>query len=377
MQVLTAAPREALTSAQIISVLNADALEVDKGLELLDASDTVVSDLSADLLGGEVERHNYADVHGTVRLSVSRELAWTTDRVRPYLLLRDPVTEISTRYNLGVYLLKTPERVLGESPPVFDVSGVDKVSLLQSVVGDTYVVPTGTSYLDAVTSAISAAGAGSRVNLGGPAVGTTLASPMVWALTESSQATWLNVVNDLLASVGYIGVWADSDGYFRSGPYATPLTRATEWALSVDDPRTSLVSEDRTEKSEGFEAVNSWRFVQRGIIAAPSEGSGVYTFTNSSDGPFSVDTIGRTIRKVVYLDAADQTALVAQGNAVIQADRQVTRTFDLRTGPLPQAGHFDVLTYQDADAGGLTKVQARSWTLPLDGSDMSWILEVI
>lgn len=377
MQSLTADPRSALTAAQVTAVLNADSIEVEPGLELLDTSDNVVSDISSDLVGGEVERHNYADIHGTVRLSISRPLTWSTDRVRPYVTLTNPTIGTAARFNLGVYLLKTPERAMGEDLVTYDVAGVDKVSLLQVPIGDTYVVPAGTSYLDAVAAAISAAGAGTRVNLGGPAVGVTLAAPMVWALTESDQATWLRVVNDLLAAIGYTGIWADQDGYFRSGPYVLATARNAEWALSVDDARTSLVSENRTEKTDGFEAVNSWKFVRRGMTTAPTEGSGVYTVTNQSAGSFSVDAVGRRLWKVLYLDAADQASLVSQGDAVVQGDMQITRTLDVRTGPLPQAGHFDVLTYTDADLGGSLKTQARSWALPLDGSDMTWTLEVL
>lgn len=374
MQSLMASPRDALTDAQVSALLQADAISIAAGLELLDANDAVVSDISDDLVDGEVEHHNVADVHGTCRVSISRALTWATDRVRPYLTLTDEVSGVSARFNLGVYLLTTPERAVGEDPATFDVQGFDKLTLLQPIIGDTYVVAAGTSYLTAVAAAISAAGAGSRVTLDGTASAKTLPDAMVWALADSDQATWLTVVNDLLAAIGYGKLWVDQDGYFRAEPYISPVTRAVEWAFSADDERTSIVGEDRVQKVDTFQTVNSWRFVRKGLTSAPSEGAGFYTVT---DATAIAANGGRAVWRVEFLDAADQTSLKAQGDALVQQDRQSVTSLEISTGPLPIAGHLDVVTYTDSALNGLVKAQAASWSLPLNGDDMTWTLEVL
>lgn len=374
MQRLTAPPRDGLTAAQVTALLAADSVEIAPGLELLDSADEVVADISDDLADGEVKYQADADVQRTCHLSIGRELSWATDRVRPYLTMTDPVAGVSARFNLGVYLLTVPQRAAGEDPTTFDADGVDKLALLQPIVGDTYVVSAETAYLDAVRAAIAAAGAGSRVALDGTASAKTLPEAMVWALADSDQATWLDVVNDLLAAIGYGRLWVDQDGYFRAEPYATPATRGVEWAFSVDDARTSIVGQDRVEKVDHYQDFNSWRFIRRQPDTAPTEGAGVYTVT---DADAIAANGGRVAWRVEYLDAADQEALVAQGNAIAQGDRQSTRSLDITTGPLPIAGHLDVVTFADAALGGVLKAQAATWTLPLDGSDMTWTLEVL
>ena len=67
---------------------------------------------------------------------------------------------------------------------------------------------------------------------------------------------------------------------------------------------------------------------------------------------------------------------------VLDAYRQGLKTkaiaerFKVTTGPVPAAGHFDIFDYLDA-AFGARKVQAVEWSLPLDGSDMTWTWEAV
>lgn len=374
MQNLTEAPRDALTAAQVTALLTGPWVQVTGGLELLDTSDVLIDDISDDLDSGSVSRNMYAAVHGTCSLKLARELQWGRDRVRPYLTLS--AGGVEARFNLGVFVLTTPKRNVEESPETFDVTGYDKLHLLQGPIGDTYTVPAGTSYLTAVATVIAAAGAGTNVNLDGTASAKTLPADMVWPLSETEQASYLKVANDLLAAIGYRGLWADQNGTYRSEPYLAPAQRAVEWAFDLDDARTNIVGEQRTVTSDVWGVPNWWRFIQRSLETAPSEGAGQYTVTNASSGLSSYASLGRYVRKVVYLDAADQAALVSQGNRIVAEDQQVLTTVALTTGPFPIAGHFDVATYSDR-AYGVQKVQAREWQMSLLGEDMSWTWEVV
>ena len=375
MQSLTAAPREALTTAQVTDVLTGPSLSVSAGLELLDATDALVEDISDDLLGGTVKRSNYATIHGTVDLSVSRALAWGAARVRPYMTLSNDDTD--ARFNLGVYVLATPERQIGETPETFGVQGYDKLYLLQGEIGDTYTVASGVAYLTAIRDVITASGVGGQVLLDATAAATTLPAARVWPLVENEAPTYLRVINDLLDAIGYRGLWADENGAFRSEPYQAPSVRAIEWTFSADDVNTTLVGEDRTLVEDRWNTPNWWRFVRKNLAAAPTEGAGYYTVTNQSDGATSIDALGFTRRKTVFLDAADQASLVTQGDRIVQKDRRVSSILDVTTAPLPIAGHFDVASWVDAAAGGTRKVLARSWELPLTGEDMRWQMETV
>lgn len=372
MQVLTAAPRDTLTAAQVRALLTADDVTVTAGLELLDGSNVIVEDISDALVSGQVERQNKADVHGTCRLVIEQELAWGKDRVRPYMILASG--GVSARFNLGVFVLTSPDSVRGLDPAAFTVSGFDLLHLLQAPVGDTYVVAAGTTYLAAVQGALAASGSGGNLLIDGTLQDTVLPATMVWALTPTDPATWLRIINDLLAAISYRGLWVDQDGSFRSGPYATPASRAVEWTFNTSDTGTDLIGQTRTLASDVWAAKNWWRFVRRGMTTTPVEGDGIYTVTNASSGRTSIAALGRTVRAAVqYLDAADQAALVAQGDEIVNNDQATSRTFTIEVDPLPIAGHCDII--QLVDAGDTDKCQAVSWIINLDGSPGRWILE--
>lgn len=379
MQLLTASPRQSLTDAVVSALLTADALTVSSGCELLDGDDELVGDITDDFVGGTIRRECLAAVHGTCSLQLTRDLAWGRQRVRPYMTLEADLPStghVQARFNLGVFVLTTPTQSL-EPEPIYQVDGYDKLHLLQAQVGDSYSVAAGTGYLAAVRTAIVAAGAGERVLLDSTALAKVLPAAMTWPLDSSTETKWLNIVNDLLAAVGYRGVWTDQDGYFRSEPSRPPAERPLEWRFDVDDARTTIVGDERVLTADTWGVPNWWRFLRRAVDTSPSEGSGQYTVANDSDGPTSLARLGRRVPKVVWLDAADQASLVAQGDTIVAADRRVTATLELTTGPFPIAGHFDVASYSDALAPGQGRLQARSWELPLDGSDMRWTWEVV
>lgn len=374
MQALTAPPRDGLTEAQVRALLTGDTVTVTAGLDLLDGTNTLVEDISADLFAGEVERNCYADVHGTCRLAIMRQLAWGRDRVRPWMVLSDG--GVSARFNVGVFVLTTPDTARGDDVPTYTVTGLDLMHLLQDGPGDTYVVAAGTGYLAAVQAVLALTGIGVPALLDGTRSAAVLPGPMVWALTPDSPASWLRIINDLLGAVGYRGLWMDENGVPRSEPYAAPSARPVEWVLDTTDRRTDLIGADRTLASDVWAARNWWRFVRKGMASQPVEGAGIYTVTNASTGRTSVAALGRTARAAVqYLDAVDQASLVAQGDKAVAADQAVSRTFTLSVDPLPIAGHFDVVRLDDA--GDSDKCQVTSWQLPLDGSQGRYVMEAV
>lgn len=375
MQGLTDPPRDVWTGAEITGLLTGDTLRVSAGLELLDTSNMLVEDISDDLVGGTVSRNNNADVHGSCNLQITRELIWGKDRVRPYMVLSDSAQIVTARFNLGVFLCTSPDTPRAYDPITYEVSGYDLMYLLNSTgPGDTWVAASGNTYLAAVQAVLSAAGTNVPLNLDGTLGSTTIPSTMVWALIDPSP-TWLVIVNDLLAAINYTPLWADQDGNYRSGPYQAPANRAVEWTFDTSDPSTNLISEDRVATADAWGVPNWWRFVRTNMAAKPVEGAGLYTVTNQGSGHTSIDYVGRTIRKVVYLDAADQTALVARGDKIVAEDKQVAQRFEVKVDPLPIAGHFDVVQFKDA--GSSDKCVVTNWEIPLDGSPGQWTLEVV
>lgn len=363
MQGLTSPPRDGLTATQVTNLLTADHLEVSAGLELLNTSNVLVSDISTYFTGGTVDRDCYATVHGSCKLGIQLALAWGKDRVRPYMTLTDGV--VTARFNLGVYVLTTPQTKRGETPGTYDVQGYDILHLLRNGPGDTYVVTAGTTYLQAVRDVVTASAVGATVLLDGTGQSTTLPNPMVWALPDD--VSYLRIINDLLAAIGYNEVWADENGNLRSEPFVAVSSRASEWTLDTGNVGTNIVHQERTLIEDVWAAPNWWRFVRRNMSAAPTEGAGVYTVQNVADGPTSQNSLGRVVRKPVrYLEAADQASLVAQGDRIVAEDRQVSREVQLTIEPLPLMWHRDCFTL--IDDAPTEKLVAAAWSLPLDGA---------
>lgn len=387
MQLLNAAPRDGLTVAQVTALLTAPVVTVDFGCDLLAADLSFVQDISADLVGGKVERNMGADIHGTCSLQLARTLAWGVDLVRPWMTLTDPTAGTSARWNLGAFVLTTPRRVVGELPETFDVQGFDRIMLLTRQVGATYTVAAGTTYRAALVATFAAAGLTGLV-IDGSAADNTLPTTQVWALVGQSTspdqvttpATWLRVVNDLLRAINFRAVWCDETGAYRCGAYLSPTTQPPAFTFDADDQARTIIGEQRTITSDAWAVPNLWLFRQTnrptGSVTA-TEGDGLYSVVNQSDGPQSIDQRGLTWAAVVDYDAADQTKLVALGDRRVATDRRVSSVVQVTTGPFPGAGHADIYSYTDSAAGLNVKVQATRWQMPLDGGDMSYDWEVI
>jgi len=384
VQVLNAAPRDAYTTAQITALLEAGNLTVDFGADLLNLNLGFVDDLSPDLVGGSVGRDCYGTVHGFCTLQLSRVLRWGVDLVRPYMVLSSGLTV--ARWNLGVYVLTTPQRTVGETPETYDVQGYDRLMLLNRQVGADYRVAAGVTYRAAIVAAFAAAGL-SGVLIDGSAADSTLPAARSWLLVGDSTnpdqtatpVTWLRVVNDLLNAINFRAVWCDQDGQFRCSGYQDPKVRAPEYVFDADSQLT-ILGEDRTLTEDVWSTPNRWVFRQTNRSSdapTPTEGDGIYTRVNDTDGPTSITGRGLTWTAVVDYEAASHAKLVSLGDRRVASDRRVTTALKVWTGPFPGAGHFDVFTYSDAAAGGTRKVQATGWRMPFDGGNVEWDWEAV
>jgi hypothetical protein len=402
VQNLTAPPRDGFTTAQVVTVMaQSSVVTTDFGLELLSSADwSVVDDLAAPdpdgtpgallTAGAAIDRDMTATIHGTCTFATEQALTWGADMVRPYMLLSSPEVPGPVRFNLGVYLVTSPDVPLVEGG-FYTVTGYDRLYLLAKPIGYTYQVPAGTNVFAAVRAAVLAGCGDSGVNLDSTKGDAVTAVDITLVQDSTTSPTWLDLVNQLLASIGYLALWADENGIFRSSPATLPALRSVEFILGAGDtPQVEFLDRkwfyhtvvsplNRTMTRDTWGVPNQWRFIQNGLDFAPVEGQGQYTVNDLSGTPTSQTVVGRTVLKVVYLDAVDQDSLQTQGDLIVDADKSISETFVINTVPLPIAGHMDILQYMDPNLPGdpVRKVMATRWTLPLDGSDMTWNLQTI
>lgn len=260
------------------------------------------------------------------------------------------------RWPLGVYLLTTPETQAGEEPRTRRAQGYDKLWLLRDEVGDTYTVPAGATYLNAIRQVLVDAGVTGRLFLDGDRAGTVLEEPAVWVLKPGGY-TWLDVANGLLGMIGYDPLWVDAEGAFRSGPFRPPAERGPAWRFDATDHLYTVVGEERTLSADAFDRPNYWRFFRKKDAAL------------TADDVYVVDrTAGaRPRRRVESFDVADRAALVAEGDRIVAEDTATERVVTFETVPLPWE-HGDVAVVTDPDLGLLgAQCLVRSWTTGDDG----------
>jgi hypothetical protein len=353
-------------------------LSTDFGVDLLDANLSLIETITEDCSGGSVSRDNKADVHGTCSLTISRELAWGRARVRPYQLLSSPSVGVrDVRFTLGTMLLTTPDRSLDEDPATYSCTGYDLLHLLQAPVGDSWYYSAGSFVLANVRAALTAAGITTPVLIDSSGAEKYLMKAKSWMLTSGESFTWLQVVNDLLDSIGYRGIYADQDGVFRCVPYVEPSERPSEWALNVGDLVTGIVGAERTATLDQWNVPN-WFRVVRNQTVKPVEGNGRYTITNPSTGLSSIASLGRTVKApVVFLDATSQADLVTQGKRLFAAATRVSEVISLKVSPFPAMGHADIYELNDPALGFPRSAVARSWEIPLGGEDCSLTIESV
>lgn len=370
-----------LTSAQIVTLLqDSPAPQLRGGLEVVNLDLNVIEDVSDDFVGGEVGRNSFADLHGTATIRIQRPLDWGGGLVRPYITVTGgtQVSEaLSARFNLGVYHLTVPEFSTREVPQTYEVGGFDILLRLADPVGDAYAIAAGDAYLTKVEDILVSRGFTQYV-IDQTAAATVAPTDRAWIFDEN--LTWLKVVNDLLASIGYQGIWSDWDGRLRCEPYVLPQSRQVEWTYD-DDKATTMLGLERKFVRDFTDAPNRWVIYRSNNVddLPPVEGAGMVTIQNDTIGDTSVVSRGgRVITKIVGVDAADQGSLIAQANAIVQTDMDIPLVI---TGTLlgvnPLHWHFDRLFLDTAEFLG--DVQCTEWSMPLppDTGDMAFTLRVV
>lgn len=344
--------RDGLTADQVKDLINSDVIEVDFGCELLDADDNFISDISDDLLGGTISHDSFALINRTANLRIERDITWHNQRLKPYVTVSG---DNSARFDLGIFLPTTPQRTSADRV-VVDVECFDKTSALDVPIGYNYQLLRGASIVDTIESLIEQAGETSY-NIDSTLQNVKLPSAVTWL--ADNRHTYLSVINDLLGTIGYLPLYADNNGVFRSELF-TPLNElSSEWTYD------ELVSIDAKQYTDFFDIPNKFVFINKDPNAADT-----YTFTNQSEGSTSVDARGRTITRVYRVRAANRVALILQGNRIAERERQKIDFINTAVGFNPLHEHRDVVTLIEDNLGINDKFIVRRWTLNLNGDDM-------
>lgn len=373
MQPLVTPVRSELTEAQVYALVKTDpAVRIGRGMELVNRNLDLLADITGDLRECTVSRNNYDTLHGHANFNIVGKLQWGQAIVRPYMTISNGVT--TARFNLGAYFTSTPDNVEDQLPAIFAVEGYDMLNALNTLVGDSYAINIGDSYLTKVEDILQAQGY-TQYTIDPSRIGTTATVAKAWPIDETT--TWLTIVNDLLTAIGYRGIYSDWNGRLVCESYLSPTVRGIEWTYDRGLYTSQLVP-GTTVVHDYFAAPNRWVGIRSSTqdttgTATLTEGNGIYTFVNMTDGETSVEARQQTITKVITVDVADQSALIAAVQSEVAKDKAVNTTLTATTSANPLHWHFDILSVETTSMGTL-KVQESDWSLDLVDGKMthSW-----
>jgi hypothetical protein len=368
---LIAPPRDTMTVDEVTALLrDSPDVEIGAGVELIDMNLDILDDsIATDLNGGTVQRDSYATLHGSAVLDIGRTLDWGSALVRPY------ATYDGVRFDLGAYFTSVGEGS-SDDATLHGVQCHDILLALANRVGSSYSVAAGTAVLAKVEEILISQGF-SQYAIDATRADAVTPAGRSWMLDDNT--TWLTIVNDLLASVGYAGIWSDWRGRLRCEPYVAPRDRGAEWIYYGYGDRSQLARTKRIT-NDLFDRPNKWIAYRQNNIGgtAPVEGDGVYTLTNETIGPTSFEARGRWITApLIMVDAVDQAALIAAAQTRREADMAVVEQIAVEVWhPMPVHWMFDRCTVLDPDYLGIREVVTTKWTLPLAPSSanmqLSW-----
>jgi hypothetical protein len=359
-----------LTAAQVEALIKTDAsIKIGFGMELLDRSLNVLGDVTGSLRECATTRDNTATIHGGCSFDIATQLPWGRAIVRPYITIRN--STISATFNQGAYFTSTPNTKTDRLPRTYSVQGFDILNALNTLVGDSFAIGIGDNYLTVVESILTSQGFTEYTI--DPARATTVApAAKGWPLDETT--TWLMIVNDLLKAVGYRPIYSDWHGRLICEALPDTTALSPEWYYTRGLYDGQLMPESDIGH-DFFNTPNRWVAINgnTNTVTSPTEGNGVFTYVNENQGETSVNERQQTITKVMNVDAADQSALVAAVMAEVAKDKNVGTTIDARTSANPLHWHQDIVSVETLELGIVTMQQVR-WSLNLRTGEMdhSW-----
>lgn len=363
------AARDGLTADEVKALLEAPSISISAGLERIEGS-AVVADLSGFLLGGSVERSNYAQIHGSCSLELATALAWGRVEVRPYMDVSDGSN--TARFYLGVYRLSTPTKKAETT--IYKVSGDDRLTRLNTLVGETYRVAAGTVITTEVNSILAAQASDVPRSI----TPSSLTFPYDVVVPLDDKTTWLGIVNSHLQRLGYRGLWADWTGGYRSGPYVAPSGRGIEWSYT-DDRASTILGKARESITNIEDTPNRWVFVNEEAGDVPLD-TDVYEVVNQSSGPTSIDSRGGLVNTAVHFveTCGCSDSLQQNGDRIVEQESRLSQRFEIETFANPLHWHFDILGYTDTALGtDGAKVLSQDWSLSLTDGSMKHSWKVI
>ena len=336
--------------------------------------------------GAMISRNSNNEIPSTFTCTLRTELDWTEAVLQPEVSIKDQISGDTSHWRMGQYWIETPITKLNK-PNEYQIQAYDIISMYNSHVVHSYEILKDQDIIISMTQGLL----GNTIDWGLvsprfriPASSDKAPNDRVWALSE--QLTYLNIANDLLDTLGYRNLYSDREGYFSSNFLQRLFVKQPDLKISSEDEN-SIVSLNTEYLRDTWQVPNTWLGISGNINqdTIPTVGSGIYTIVNQ--GYSNIKTAinstsklirGRPINKIVTVDAANQFALISLVEYIAEKDVSSIEKIIMRCVPFPAFWHETVAEIYIPVFNVLNKkMVARSWDLPLDGSDMTVNFDVL
>lgn len=378
---LTPAPAPTLatptTQAQREEMLQASAVRYQLSrMEVLSESLAIErDDISDNVIACRIEHGSQRNIHRIIDVDLDIDLDWGRQRVKPYLTVEGG--GYTDTLPLGVFCLTAPTLSGGVRPPRYSVQGYDLMYLIDQPLASAVSYPVGQPILAGVRDLLNLRGIQSD-HIANTRAEDVLTQTHAWGVEQGF--TYLQVINDLLAMVGYRPLHMDRDGFPESGPHPPASQRDVMWRYDAGAPTTTVYMSGREHVDDYTDRPNRWVFWinQTDVDTPPEEGNGLYTVDNISDGPSSQTARGGlVITKAEGIEASTQSDLVLNGDRIVAEDKLSSTTIRLTTSLNPYHGHQDIVEIIDRDLGIAGPHESMVWNMDVFARTMTHELRSI
>lgn len=253
---------------------------------------------------------------------------------------------------LGEFLVTSLERRFEASGEVCFLKAQDQGALLAGQrLEQRRFVPKNTNYLELLRQLLEGAGI-SRMEA--QPCDQVLAAAREWPLGQGT----LELVEQLLAELGYRSLWFDRQGYARLEPYEAPL-KGSPWRYGPGD---GVLEPGWVSRIESLRPENVFTVV----ATAPGSGRVLKAVAENDDpnSPISTVNCGRRMAPLFHLgQTASQQALQRKAEQLRDESRLAAQEIELSTALEPH-GVGELLALEVPEVGGLYREQR--WEMDLD-----------
>lgn len=332
-------------------------------------ANTLLEELSADVLDGTVEVDLASDIPATFAATLKRPgvFAPFTDHLAPFLTISYPDQDgpgwLTLDRQMGLYVVMPPPMTDRATHREQRVEGVDLTWRLAS---DQYGKAVSSPKAASITSQMRAVAESAGISRHAiPELGVSLRKGMTWDAGTSK----LERINDLGREGGCYPVWMDWTGRLTTRVMSTRADRETTVAFSSA----------RGDIHETVETDPDWgALCNRVIVIRHDAGDVPIVVSRDNTDPRSPvsqspEGIGTVVAKIVEDSAITTTAdAVTRAKAELEAGAMVTTRKTLRVTPTPLLDiHDTVLLDVRNDAGLIVADGAWSWDRLVVGFDTS------